>query len=39
MGCGLKFRVRVKLGGDTPPAPDAVARAPLAKASEDWKLK
>ena len=41
MGCGLKFRVRVKLGGDTPPAPDAVARidALLAEASEDWKLK
>ena len=41
MGCDLKFRVRVELGGDKPPGPDAIARidALLAEASEDWKLK
>ena len=41
VGCDLKFRVRVELGGDTPPDPDAVARidALLAEASEDWTLK
>ena len=41
MGCDLKFRVRVELGGDKPPGPDAVARidALLAEASENWKLK
>lgn len=41
VGHDLKFRVRVELGGDTPPAPDAVARidALLAEASEEWKLE
>lgn len=40
-GHGLKFRERIALGGDPPPAPDAIARinALLAKASEGWKLK
>lgn len=41
VGHGLEFRVRIELGGDPPPAPDALARinALLAKASEGWKLK
>ena len=41
MGCGLKFRVRVELGGGKPPDPDAIAHidALLAEASEDWKRK
>lgn len=41
VGHGLEFRVRIELGGDSPPAPDAIARinALLAKASEGWKLK
>ena len=41
VGHGVEFRVRIELGGDPPPAPDALARinALLAKASEGWKLK
>ena len=41
VGCDLKFRVRVELGGEKRPDPDTIARidALLAEASEGWKLE